>query len=209
MVQSDEERKAKQREYDSRPKIKARRKEYAKEYYSRPGVKSYRSAKAKEHNARPEIKARRKKYHARPENVAQRKKYSSSPKGKATNKAYNQSAIGKARYKKFKDKPENKAKRKAHDLKLKFEVLSVYSKRHSNNDIPICRCCGNKNFQWLQVDHITAKKHLSEKEKLLGGRDMWTRLKKDGYPSNFQILCANCNFAKSDLKECPIDHSLD
>lgn len=25
----------------------------------------------------------------------------------------------------------------------------------------------------------------------------------------FQLLCANCNFAKRDLKTCPINHALD
>ena len=201
--------KAKARMYESRPEIKEKRREYLEEYYSRPEVKSYRSTWAKKYNARPEIKARKEKLAQRPERKAQRKEYNSKPETKARERAYNTSAIGKARFKKFRDKPETKAKRKTWNLKLKFEVFSVYSKRHSNSDIPICRCCGYKNFQWLQVDHIGARKHLSEKEKLLGGRDVWTRLKKDGYPSDFQILCPACNFAKSTLKECPIDHSLD
>jgi 5-methylcytosine-specific restriction endonuclease McrA len=193
----------------TKEEIKAKKREYLEEYYSRPEVKSYRSTRAKKYNARPEIKARKEKLAQRPERKAQRKEYNSKPETKARERAYNTSAIGKARFKKSRDKPENKAKRKARELKLKLEVFSVYSKRHSNSDIPICRCCGYKNFQWLQVDHIGARKHLSEKEKLLGGKDVWRRLKKDGYPSDFQILCPACNFAKSDLKECPIDHSLD
>jgi len=226
LVQSKEERKAKKREYAkeynarpetktkklesaARPENRAKKRNYSTEYNARPEVKSHRSSTAKVRNARPEIKAQRKVISARPENVAQRKEYRSSPKAKAIARSYNQSAVGKARSKKINDKPENKAKRKTRDLKLKFEVFSVYSKRHSNSDIPICRCCGYRNFQWLQVDHIGAKKHLPEKEKVLGGRDVWTRLKKDGYPSDFQILCPTCNFAKSTLKECPIDHSLD
>ena len=30
------------------------------------------------------------------------------------------------------------------------------------------------------------------------------RLKRDGYPKGIQVLCANCNFAKSDTLFCPV-----
>ena len=221
MVISDEERKAKKREYgkeyrsrpevkarkrmfDSRPENRAKRKEYLKEYYSRPEVKSYCSAKAKEHNARHEIKARRKLLSARPENVAKRKEYRSSPKGKATAKAYNRSSIGKARFKKFKDKPETKAKRVNQREKLKLEVFSWYSKFHSNSDIPCCRCCKESNhIEFLQVDHVLGKKHLPEKEEKLHGTYLHKWLKQHDYPPGFQVLCANCNFAKGMYGKCP------
>ena len=52
MVQTDEERKAKQREYKSRPEVKA---------------------KVKERNSRPETKARQKEWNNRPENRTKQK----------------------------------------------------------------------------------------------------------------------------------------
>ncbi len=71
-----------------------------------------------------------------------------------------------------------------------------------------CACCGNKNFKWLQIDHIIPQRRRSK------GRDDGEKLarqivqgKRSG--SEFQLLCANCNFAKKDLKSCPIDHSRD
>jgi len=159
---------------------------------------------AKERNARPEIKALRKVISARPKNVAQRKEYAASPKGKATLRSYNTSAVGKARYKKFRDKPEVKAKRVNQREKLKLEVFSWYSKFHSNSDIPCCRCCKESSYiEFLQVDHVLGKKHLTKEEKKLSGTYLHKYLKEHEYPPGFQVLCANCNFAKGMYGKCP------
>ena len=187
MVQSKEERKA-----------------YFKEYYSRPEIKAHRKKLAKEYNSRPEIIAKRKEYSARPESVAKRKEYASSPEWKKKEYVYNRSPQRKASIKKYKDKPENKAKRVNRTLKLKFEVFSVYSKRHSNSDIPCCRCCkDSSHIEFLAVDHIHGRKHLPKEEQTLGGMDMNSWLKKNNYPKGFQILCQNCNFAKGMYGKCP------
>lgn len=71
-----------------------------------------------------------------------------------------------------------------------------------------CACCGNKNFKWLQIDHIIPLRSRSR-----GGDDI-TKLVREimkgkRSPSEFQLLCANCNFAKRDHKACPIHHELD
>ena len=183
---------------------KKERKAYLKDYYSRPEIKAHRKKLAKKYNARLEIKAHRKKYSAKPENVMKRKDYANSPKGKATAKAFNRTPQRKAQWKKFRDKLENKAKRVNRTLKLKFEVFSVYSKRHSNSDIPCCRCCkDSSHIEFLAVDHIHGRKHLPKEEQTLGGRDMNNWLKKNNYPEGFQILCSNCNFAKAMYGKCP------
>lgn len=70
----------------------------------------------------------------------------------------------------------------------------------------VCVCCGNKNSKWLQVDHIIPVKG----EKRLALDDLSRRIILGSlFPKEFQILCANCNFAKKDLEKCPIDHTLD
>ena len=71
-----------------------------------------------------------------------------------------------------------------------------------------CACCGNKNFKWLQIDHIIPQRSRTK------GKENLTKLRREivqGKRSSdeYQLLCANCNFAKKDLKKCPIDHSID
>jgi hypothetical protein len=70
-----------------------------------------------------------------------------------------------------------------------------------------CACCGNKNFKWLQIDHIkpVKGKRTGQRTAMLSRKIALGMLPSD----EFQLLCANCNFAKADLESCPIDHSLD
>jgi len=70
-----------------------------------------------------------------------------------------------------------------------------------------CICCGNKNFEWLQIDHIMPVKGKRNGNQL----STITRQIIQGKISidRFQLLCAVCNYAKKDLQKCPIDHSLD
>jgi len=65
LVQIDEERKAKRKEYASRPENKAK----AKEYRSRPKIK----VKIKERQQSPKYKARAKAYYSKPERKARNK----------------------------------------------------------------------------------------------------------------------------------------
>ena len=69
----------------------------------------------------------------------------------------------------------------------------------------ICACCGNRNKDWLQIDHI---KPLNGKRIALSKE---SRLIVQGIikANNHQLLCTNCNYAKKNLKKCPINHNLD
>jgi len=87
--------------------------------------------------------------------------------------------------------------------KIKYEVLGHYSKKLSNSDIPCCNCCGEHDFLiFLTIDHITNRKNAAHK-KGLGGAKMYRYLQINGYPSGYQVLCVNCNSAKSDSGICP------
>ena len=125
------------------------------------------------------------------------KKYKLTFKGKLTAKRYrikNKEKIQK--YRKEVGTPQIK--------KLAIEVFSVYSKRHSNSNIPCCRCCGiNEYMEFLTVDHIYGRDNLPEDEKDLYGKDLYRWLSLNDFPSGFQILCWNCNFAKHNLGKCP------
>jgi|SaaInlV_165m_DNA_3_1040750.scaffolds.fasta_scaffold96794_1 hypothetical protein len=99
-----------------------------------------------------------------------------------------------------KKSPENKIKR----LELKKEVFSHYSKKLSNSDIPCCNCCGeNKFLIFLTIDHVKGRDDLPDKEKDLMGSALYAYLKRNNYPPEYQVLCINCNSAKSDFDECP------
>lgn len=80
---------------------------------------------------------------------------------------------------------------------LKYQVISNYS--------PDLTCaCQNcpltqPGIQFLSIDHIDGKgDHGREIRKRL-----YQWLKNNDYPSGFQVLCYNCNFAKRGDKYCP------
>lgn len=56
-----------------------------------------------------------------------------------------------------------------------------------------CACCGEDNPFFLTIDHINNDGHKKRKTSRL----QWHRAIKDGFPSDLQILCFNCNLGKS------------
>jgi len=64
-----------------------------------------------------------------------------------------------------------------------------------------------KNFKWLQIDHIVPQRKSKSRDDVAKLARQVVQGKRSD--SEYQLLCANCNFAKRDLKACPIDHSLD
>ena len=126
------------------------------------------------------------------------------------NKKYKLTFKGKLTGKKWRIKNKEKIQKYRKEIttpkikKLAIEVFSVYSKRHSNSNIPCCRCCGiNEYMEFLTVDHIYGRDNLPEDEKDLHGKGLNWWLKKNNYPDGFQILCFNCNMAKGDKGHCP------
>ena len=140
-------------------------------------------AKSREHGKRPEVKARRKERSQLPEVKAAKRKY------------------GKEYVKKH--RLELNKKTSERNLKVKHEVLSHYSKKLSNSDVPCCNCCGEHEFLiFLSIDHITNRKNITHK-KGDAGQTLYRYLRRNGYPSGHQVLCFNCNSAKSDSGICP------
>ena len=98
---------------------------------------------------------------------------------------------------KFKDK----IKQRIVDLKL--EVYSHYSKVISKSDIPVCACCKEKHIEFLTLDHINGRKSMNHKPSLKADK-LCRTLKREGFPKGIQVLCWNCNSAKSDKGVCPV-----
>ena len=202
MARTKEERKAKQKEYDSRPEVKARRKAYG----NRPEVK----ARLKARQSTPEYKAMRKVYEKTPEFTAKRKarlsnpeliakrrasqrtpeykakrkisdkKYLSIPENKAKRKARTQTPEHKAKNKiwenNYRQKPEVKSQRREDYKNVRIMVYSHYSKIISKSEFPCCNCCGEFEMEFLTLDHIAGRKQMDSKPEL----------KKLGYSSKFQ-----------------------
>ena len=90
-------------------------------------------------------------------------------------------------------------------LDLTIEVYSHYSKVISKSDVPVCACigCDEKHIEFLTLDHINGRKSMNHAPSLKAEK-LCRRLKRDGYPKGIQVLCWNCNSAKSNNPFCPV-----
>lgn len=63
-----------------------------------------------------------------------------------------------------------------------------------------CTCCGETTYEFLEIDHINGDgaKHRREI-----GRHIIEDIIKQDFPSDFQILCANCNRGHGKFGICP------
>lgn len=78
-------------------------------------------------------------------------------------------------------------KRREKDLFIKLQVLGAYGNK--------CICCGETEIDFLAIDHIN--NNGCEQRKIIGGgMSFYRRIIKDGFPSDLQILCHNCNWSK-------------
>ncbi len=82
---------------------------------------------------------------------------------------------------------------KAYRQRLKLEVLGYYS-----NGEPTCKICGEKRMDCLSIDHINGggRRHTASLG-VTGGEGLYRWLKKNGYPTEYQVLCMNCQFIKA------------
>jgi hypothetical protein len=61
----------------------------------------------------------------------------------------------------------------------------------------VCACCGESNTKFLSIDHINNDGASHRRSLgLKNGSGLYKWLKKEKYPSGFQILCFNCNLGK-------------
>lgn len=76
---------------------------------------------------------------------------------------------------------------------IKLDVMQHYGN--------ICQCCGEKELEFLTIDHINGGG--TQHRKQLKNATIYGWLKKNNYPDGFRVLCMNCNFATRFKKECP------
>jgi len=100
-----------------------------------------------------------------------------------------------ARYHKQSDekKKANVLKNKKRRQRLKIEAIEHYGAK--------CQCCGEKQFEFLCIDHINGGGN--QHRKTMGTKSIGEWLYSNNYPKGFQVLCHNCNMAKSIYQHCP------
>lgn len=81
--------------------------------------------------------------------------------------------------------------------KLRKDVLNAYGHR--------CKCCGEDRHEFLAIDHINGggNKHRKSLHPNASAQTFYTWLRRNKYPVGFQVLCHNCNSAKSYYGGCP------
>jgi hypothetical protein len=60
-----------------------------------------------------------------------------------------------------------------------------------------CSCCGLADERFLTIDHVNNNGNQHRRELGGGNRRIFIEILKRGFPPDFQLLCFNCNCAKS------------
>jgi len=103
-------------------------------------------------------------------------------------------------YKKNNKKATNEWSKKRR-RKERLDVLTHYSQ-----GAPRCACCGERTVQFLCIDHINGGGN-SHRKQGIGSIYPW--LLVHDFPEGFQVLCHNCNSAKSYYGICPHQQQTD
>jgi hypothetical protein len=78
-------------------------------------------------------------------------------------------------------------RRKKNSFKVKVKVIMAYGGK--------CVCCEETELDFLTIDHINNNGKIHRLE-VNSGLDLYRWLIKHNYPSEFQLLCWNCNEGK-------------
>jgi hypothetical protein len=162
--------------------------------------------------------ARHKKNRENPEKLAKIKKNQEKQKERIA--FLNTTPEYKSKRKVREQKPKRKARRKEIREDRRLKVLQHYSTRLSKSDIPCCNCCGEHlHIDFLAIDHIAGRRQMDSEPELvklgysskLKNTALIKWLIDNDCPEGFQILCHNCNFTKSLIKnknECPMKNKI-
>jgi hypothetical protein len=65
-----------------------------------------------------------------------------------------------------------------------------------------CVCCGETNVEFLTIDHINGG-GVKHRKSLGGGTAFFRWLCDENFPTEFRVLCMNCNFSLGRFGYCP------
>lgn len=80
-----------------------------------------------------------------------------------------------------------------YNKKIRTEVLAHYGGQ--------CACCGEDNYEFLQIDHINCDG--AEHRRFTNRAVIHHWIKRNGFPEEFRVLCANCNISMGIYGYCP------
>ena len=78
-------------------------------------------------------------------------------------------------------------------LRFKCRVFDHYGGK--------CSCCDEDYIHFLNIDHINGRDK-NRGDYKLAGEHLYRWIIKNNYPSDLQVLCVNCNWAKSIRGQC-------
>lgn len=95
---------------------------------------------------------------------------------------------------------------KEEHAKYNRERYEQFKSQVLNHYIPTCACCGEKQLEFLTIDHLHGNGNIHRKK--MTKPNIYEYLVKNNYPEGFQILCFNCNFVKNaqDKPFCKVHH---
>lgn len=91
------------------------------------------------------------------------------------------------RYKKKAFREALNERRKRDHAKDRLRCLDAYGGR-------VCACCGERQILFLTIDHINGH---GTKESRKDRRYIYVRLRQQGYPKGYRVLCYNCNCGRA------------
>jgi hypothetical protein len=77
---------------------------------------------------------------------------------------------------------------------------------HYGGPDPKCACCGEKQYEFLVVDHVKGGGNKHRKAIKRTGSNFYKWLVLNDFPSGFRVLCHNCNFSLGAYGYCPHTH---
>lgn len=105
-----------------------------------------------------------------------------------------------AAYKKYSLNPKNREKILNSQLKYRQSLREKILNHYGN----VCVCCGEKEQSFLCIDHINSDGNKHRKSiNIYSGFHFAIWVVKNNFPNFLQLLCYNCNMAKSHYGLCP------
>ena len=98
-----------------------------------------------------------------------------------------------ARKKYYKNVEENRKKGREKKRRW-YKKNSEMVMKHYGGNPPKCACCGETEMSFLVLDHIN--NNGADERKKIGNGNVFSWIIRNGFPSGYQVLCANCNTSK-------------
>lgn len=77
--------------------------------------------------------------------------------------------------------------------KYRYKIKAIVYEHYGNS----CKCCGEDNVLFLNVDHIRNDGKTHRMEIGSGSSNIYHYLINNKFPKGFQLLCSNCNGGKA------------